>query len=112
VLEYHPAEQPADTHTALATSYDPRPPVTGSAAHWHAALGHPGPEIIAHLKGAVNSIIVDSKALATTKCETCALLKAHKIVSRRSDKKDSTTEPLARVTYDLIPLTPAYNGDK
>jgi hypothetical protein len=112
MLEYHPAEEPVDTYTALVTSYDPRPPVTRSAAHWHAALGHPGPEAIAHLEGAVNGVTVDGKALTTAQCETCALLKAREIVSRRSDKEDPAAEPLARVAYDLIPFSPAYNGNQ
>jgi hypothetical protein len=112
VLEYHPAEEPVNTYIALVISYDPRPPVTGSAAYWHAALGHPGPEAIAHLEGAVNGVTVDGKALTTAQCETCALLKAREIVSRRSDKEDPAAEPLARVMYDLIPFLPAYNGDQ
>jgi hypothetical protein len=33
-------------------------------------------------------------------------------VSRQSDKKDPAAEPLARVTYDLIPFSPAYNSDQ
>jgi hypothetical protein len=65
VLEYHPAEEPVNIYTVLITSYDPRLPVTRSAAHWHAALGHLGPEVIIHLKSTVNSVTVDSKALIT-----------------------------------------------
>jgi hypothetical protein len=112
VLEYHSIKQPTNTHTALVTSYDSRPPVTESAAHWHAALGHPDPETIAYLKSTVNGVIVDSKTPAITEYETCALLKAYKIVSRRSNKKNSAAEPLARVIYDLIPLTLVYNSNK
>jgi hypothetical protein len=112
VLEYYSAEQPADTYIALVISYDPRPLANGSAAHWHAALGHSGPETIAHLKGAVNGVTVDGKALAITEYKTYALLKAHKIVFRRSNKKDPAAEPLTRVTYDLIPLTLVYNSNK
>jgi hypothetical protein len=112
MLEYHSAEQPTDTHVALATSYDPQLLANGSAAYWHAALGHSGLETIAYFKGAVNGVIVDSKALATTEYETCALLKAYKIVSRRSDKKNPAIELLARVIYNLISLILAYNDDK
>jgi hypothetical protein len=65
MLEYYPAKEPVNTYIALIISYNSRPPVTRSTAYWHAALEHLGSEVIAHLKGAVNSVIVNSKALIT-----------------------------------------------
>jgi hypothetical protein len=65
VLEYYPAKKPINTYIALIISYNPQPSITRSAVYWHVALEHPGPEAIAHLKGAINSVIVDSKALTT-----------------------------------------------
>ena len=45
-------------------------------------------------------------------CEICALSKIIEIVSRRSDKKDSANESLARVLYNLIQLSTIYNNEK
>jgi hypothetical protein len=65
MLEYYSVKEPVNTYIALIISYDLQPPVTRSAVHWHAALGHLGPEAIVHFKGAVNGVTVDSKALTT-----------------------------------------------
>ena len=43
-----------------------------------------------------------NKVLPTNKCETYALLKAHRIVSRSPAKSETSNKPFFRVIYDLI----------
>ena len=43
-----------------------------------------------------------NKIPPTNKCETYALSKAHRIVSRSPAKSETSNKPFFRVTYDLI----------
>ena len=45
----------------------------------------------------------------TNKYETCALSKAHQIISRSSRKLEDSEKPFYRIIYDLIPITTALN---
>jgi hypothetical protein len=80
---------------------------------WHEMLSHSRSEIIAHLAERVDEIKVDDLELAssTNRCETCALIKTHKIVSRRIEHKESIDYSLSRVEYDLISMNEKYNDD-
>ena len=44
--------------------------------------------------------------------EVCRLAKAKQVISRRTDHEEATQGPFDRVSYDLIPMTEAYNKDK
>lgn len=112
VLEYHEPAENAEISASFATSRGPRPQAAKSAAQWHTALGHPGPDAISHLETAVDGIAVTGQAPTTIQCEVCSLSKAHHVISRRSEKEDPAEDPLARVAYDLISLSTAYNGYK
>jgi hypothetical protein len=81
-------------------------------SHWHAALGHPGPEVLGHLQEATSGASLAGSGPKTFDCQTCALAKAHELVSRQPYKEDQAAEPLARVAYDLIQFQSGYNGDK
>ena len=46
---------------------------------WHQRLGHPGPDALAHLS--TTTVGTKLKGPTTIECETCAVMKAHKIIS-------------------------------
>ena len=46
------------------------------------------------------------------KCEICALVKVHKIVSRFSAKAETSNKSFFRITYDLIQLNAAMNKNQ
>jgi hypothetical protein len=62
----------------------------------HEMLEHSKSKIIVHLAEKINEIKVDDLELASSinKCETCALIKAHEIVFRRIDQKESIDHSL------------------
>jgi hypothetical protein len=74
-------------------------------------LEHSDPETIKNLKKGVDEIKITEPETSskTIECETCALIKAHHMMSRRSGQEESAEHPLERVRYDLIQMTEAYN---
>ncbi len=76
-------------------------------------LEHSRSEIITHLAERINEIKIDdlNSASSINRCETCALIKTHEIVSRRIDQKESIDHSLNRVDYDLISMNEKYNDD-
>jgi len=79
------------------------------AAIWHERLAHCGPEVLEHLPTSLAGVkLVDGPT--TTECETCAVSKAHKIVSRRPSPQ--ADEPFDRVHWDMIYFHEGFNGDK
>lgn len=91
-----------------------------SAARWHQRLGHVGPAVIDHLvrpapeddpKGrkTLNGVNITAwDAPATSKCEICAITKAHEIVSRRTPDTRSA-KPFERVHLDVVPMHEAFD---
>jgi Reverse transcriptase (RNA-dependent DNA polymerase) len=114
VLEYgDPHQGKIEASGAFAiNSRAPKPPVEVTAAKWHDLLGHPGQEALAHLEESVQGATVTGTGPITTKCETCALTKAHELISRRTGQEEPVNKPFERVGWDLIPMSTAYNGDK
>ena len=111
VLEYNsPTKQL--TGSAFATSREPRSPKEATAVQWHAVMGHPGKDALDQLQGAVNGAEVTGQGPTTIECETCSVSKARELISRRTEKEDPAEAPLARIAYDLIEMTTAYNGHK
>jgi hypothetical protein len=45
-------------------------------------------------------------------CETCALFKAHRIISRSSDIAETSDKSFYRITYDLMQLSSALSRDE
>jgi hypothetical protein len=80
---------------------------------WHEMLEHSRSKIIAHLAERIDEIKIDDleSASSINKCETCALIKTHKIVFRRIDQKESIDHSLSRINYDLISMNEKYNDD-
>ncbi len=76
-------------------------------------LNHSRSEIIAHLAEKIDEIkVVDfDSASSTNRCETCALIKTHEIMSRRFEQKESIDYSLSRIDYDLISMNERYNED-
>ncbi len=74
-------------------------------------LEHSGFETIKNLKKEVDEIKITEleTSAKTIKCETCALIKAHHMMSRRSDQEKSVEHSLEQVRYDLIQMTKVYN---
>ena len=100
--------------SALANSYQERSPIKADPAKLHRILGHPGQEVIDHLEANVDGISVaqGDSVPSTVQCESCALSKAKRVISRRSDVEYEATEPLSRVAFDLIHNIEAYNGNR
>jgi hypothetical protein len=80
---------------------------------WHEMLEHSRSKIITHFAERVDEIKIDDleSASSINKCETCALIKTHEIVSRRIDQKESIDHSLSRIDYDLISMNEKYNDD-
>jgi hypothetical protein len=109
-LESNPLSPAATSATVFASSTAPRRDREASADHWHAIMGHAGREPISHLQQSTIGAVVTTPQ-STSVCETCSVSKAREIISRRPTKEDPAEEPLARVAYDLIPMTVAYNDE-
>ncbi|KAL2886178.1 reverse transcriptase family protein [Ceratocystis lukuohia] len=93
------------------TSATPRKPITAAENRWHQALGHPGPDVMKHLVKAVDGVKGVEHGPTTIECQTCALSKAHAIVSRRSNQNEiQAINPFDRVCFDFIQMDRAYNG--
>jgi excinuclease UvrABC ATPase subunit len=84
-----------------------------TSREWHEMLEHSRSKIIAHLAERVDEVKIDDfeSASSINKCETCALIKTHKIVFRRIDQKKSIDHSLSRIDYDLISMNEKYNDD-
>jgi hypothetical protein len=76
-------------------------------------LNHSRSKIIAHLAERIDEIKVNDldSASSTNRCETCALIKTHEIMSRRFEQKESIDYSLNRIDYDLISMNEKYNED-
>ena len=115
VIEYN---EPQSHLTSESDSDDNDPTIANAVAtkiasskDWHQILAHAGPETIQQLPNAAEGIKISDTLPApkTNECETCALSKAHQLISRSSIKSESSDKPFHRITYDLIPLSPALN---
>ena len=78
---------------------------------WYQLLAYAADNAIQHLTQAAEGVEISdyTKVPPTNKCETCALSKAHQIISRSSRKSEDSEKPFYRITYDLIPMTITLN---
>ena len=111
-LEYTQLEPSALSSFAFSNSHALRAPVSGSAERWHTIMRHSGQDPISHLEDNTTGAIIKKSALSTSPCATCAISRATEIVSRRTSKETLADELIARIAYDLISMTPAYNKDE
>ena len=86
-----------DKSAAFLVSQILKPDISASAVKWHAILGHPGPETIAHLEEAIGGAKINGRGPNMIKCQTCAQMKVYKIVSRRIEKENLAELSLKRV---------------
>ena len=88
--------------------------MTVTEAEMHVILAHASPEVISHVKHAVDDITINSSnpCPTTIQCSTCSISKATEIVSRRTEIEDEATGLFDRISYDLIQLKTAYNGSQ
>lgn len=86
----------------------------GTTTEWHQLLAHASNEAVQHLQQAAEGVEITNKDQVppTNKCDECALSKAHRIVSRSSEKSETSSKPFYRITYDLIDMTTALNKHK
>ena len=54
--------------------------------------------------------VIDLTVFKTHECETCALFKMHRIISRSHTHEEFSDLSFFRVTYDLIAMPRALNG--
>lgn len=86
---------------------------TASMKNWHQILGHTSGEVITHLKNSVERVrVIQGSVSKTNECQTCALSKTHRIVSRAPDKSKTADKPFYRVTYNLMQFITAMNKDQ
>src|SRR5579862_4653577 len=97
-LEFH--EPPSSFPAHMAQQPDSIPDL------WYQRLGHIGPEAVKHLPE------IEKNGMGTPKtidCETCSISKTHQIISRQPQAR--ANKPFKKIHFDLIQMTPAYNGD-
>ncbi|OXV09936.1 hypothetical protein Egran_02301 [Elaphomyces granulatus] len=113
VLEYNPLS----THdkTAMATRRTTTPTSTqpamakGSVDLWHKRLAHLGKDMVNKLPNYCEGVQLVPTTEINPTCEVCRLTKAQRKISRRPTTP--ATEFMERVHFDLIQMTPGYNGD-
>lgn len=106
-------EDPVQPNAAfLVHSAQPRQTRSLPKSHWHQILGHAGQEAIQHLPSATDGAELSDVSTDTSICEVCQLAKAKQVISRRTEHAEPTQSPFDRVSYDLIPMAEANNGDK
>lgn len=80
---------------------------TATMKNWHQILGHASHDAIAHLETSAEGVKLsdgkDRQIPKTNECQTCALSKAHRIISRSPDKSESS---------DLMQFATAVNKDQ
>jgi hypothetical protein len=87
--------------------------VINTNKRWHEMLKHFESKNIVHLVEKINDIKIDDFDSTSTinRCETCVLIKIHKLMSRRFEQKKSIDYSLSRIDYDLISINKKYNED-
>ena len=85
-VEYHHRQwtleyNEPDHHAFPAYSAQPKTTYEIMADIWHQRLGHPGPDALAYLSAA--TVGTKLKGPAIIECKTCAVTKAHEIISQQ-----------------------------
>ena len=112
ILEYNKINSQITQSTGAAfpiRSALARRPSEATANIWHQRMGHLHHEALSHLSTSTEGVKITPCSTLLT-CQTCHLSKAKQIVSRRQVSRMTT--PFARVHFDLIQITPAFNGPR
>ncbi|KAI4282427.1 MAG: hypothetical protein L6R38_002929 [Xanthoria sp. 2 TBL-2021] len=98
--DHYLAEDNTESSQNLAAATTDKPAVfaavkSGTAVNWHQLLAHAGSDAIQHLAGAAEGVKIEenTKVPPTNMCETCALSKARRIVSRSPAKLEAFDKP-------------------
>ena len=85
-----------------------------SISEWYQLLAHANNDAIQHLQKIAEKmkLINKNKMSLTSKCEECALFKAHKIVFKSSEKFKISNKSFYRIIYNLINMTTTLNKHK
>jgi hypothetical protein len=87
-----------------------------TAYQWHQLMTHASSEVIQHLKTSAEKMKITDKSdnlvLKTHECESCALSKMHKIISRSAKNVETSDKSFFRVTYDLMQLGLVFNKNE
>lgn len=106
-MEYNPLPQ---TSAFTVRSAQPRTTIA-SPQMWHYRLGHCGPDVIQHLTDGRNEIsVTNGRGPVTNECETCAVSKAHQIISRRPAQR--AVKPFERIHFDLMEFERGFDGSR
>ncbi len=89
---------------------------TGTMTDWHQILAHASHDVIKHLEESAEGVEVkdkdDGQVPKTNECETCALSKSHRIISRSNKMSETSDKPFHQITYDLMHFSTATNKDQ
>ena len=103
------ASRPNSQSTAFHNSRIPHPVAPATTKIWHDRLGHPGRDVIDHLKEHTDAVITQSSTtLGGGDCEACRLAKATQQISRVPTTRGEY--PMDFVHFDLIHYHRALNG--
>jgi transposase InsO family protein len=125
VVEYNPTnDQPNScelrAETGAFVTKKSTKPLTSVATKdvWHRRLGHVSMEAIEHLTTALTGAkiaksgneVEQPEETEESPCEGCLVANLKSQISRRPSQRAS--RPFEKVHFDLIQMTPAFNGDK
>jgi hypothetical protein len=93
---------------------DPRPSKRATAQDWHEILGHVAKEALSHLEAhTTGATITHQNAPQGSKCESCALSKATRIISTRSGHTmTGDGMPFERVSCDTVYHKPSVGSNR
>lgn len=78
----------------------------------HNIFAHAGNNAIQALPEATDGIMIQEDTSLPQHCDTCALTKAHQLVSRSPKHEESSCKPFFRASVDMISMVTAFNGDQ
>ncbi len=108
ILENNSLDQELETY---AISFESKSNKIVSVKRWHDILEHSDSDTMKNLEKDVNEVKITELETSskTIECETCALIKTHHMMSRRTDQEKSAEHSLERVRFDLISMIEIYN---
>ena len=107
MMEYNPLSQTSIFITRSVQLYI----ASASPNIWYYRFAHYGPDVIQHLSEGWNGIsITDGWGPGTNEYETCAIAKAHEMISRWLAQRES--RPFGCVHFDLIEFDQGFDGSR
>jgi len=107
VLKYNFIQSVTTTASFVMWSTDPWKTCEDTVTIWHRWLAHASPEALLHLSTAVTRVKL--KGLLTINCESYAVSKLYRIISRHPHHRSMT--PYECIHLDIIHIMKAYNDE-